>query len=122
MGVGPPIHYPSSLVAAIQRPTADLQGLLSTPNPINLDKAQTNALVNALSQRVALIQGPPGVHKLLLIYLCFNKIILGTGKSFVGALCAKILLRQPTVKVLVNCYTNHALDQFLEDLMDIGLS
>ena len=50
-----------------------------------------------------------------------NYITLGTGKSFVGALCAKILLEQPSVKILVNCYTNHALDQFLEDLMDIGI-
>lgn len=49
------------------------------------------------------------------------KSTLGTGKSFVGALCAKILLEQPQVKILVNCYTNHALDQFLEDLMDIGI-
>jgi len=39
----------------------------------------------------------------------------------VGALCAKLLLQQPDVKILVNCYTNHALDQFLEDLMDIGI-
>ena len=38
-----------------------------------------------------------------------------------GALCAKFLLQQPDVKILVNCYTNHALDQFLEDLMDIGI-
>jgi len=53
--------------------------------------------------------------------LYFNEITLGTGKSFVGALCAKILLEQPGVKILVNCYTNHALDQFLEDLMDIGI-
>jgi len=73
----------------------------------------------------------------------------GTGKSFVGALCAKILLepeRSPIgmssyetlgfsesdvamilsamsskTKILVNCYTNHALDQFLEDLIDIGI-
>jgi hypothetical protein len=56
----------------------------------------------------------------------------------VGALCAKILL-QPirrslyallfssefaalsNTKILVNCYTNHALDQFLEDLINIGI-
>jgi hypothetical protein len=48
-------------------------------------------------------------------------ITQGTGKSFVGALCAKFLLQQPDVKILVNCYTNHALDQFLEDLMEIGI-
>ena len=57
----------------------------------------------------------------LSIYFCSNAVVLGTGKSFVGALCAKILLEQPQVKVLVNCFTNHALDQFLEDLMDIGI-
>ena len=51
----------------------------------------------------------------------FEKITLGTGKSFIGALCAKILLKQPNVRILVNCFTNHALDQFLEDLMDIGI-
>jgi hypothetical protein len=56
----------------------------------------------------------------------------GTGKSFVGALCAKILLlsrpmairksASSNIKILVNCYTNHALDQFLEDLINIGIS
>ena len=51
----------------------------------------------------------------------FKQITLGTGKSFIGALCAKILLEQPNVKIIVNCFTNHALDQFLEDLMDIGI-
>jgi hypothetical protein len=77
----------------------------------------------------------------------------GTGKSFVGALCAKILLQSgrsairtshyarlgfranfaasylatsafaasSNTKILVNCYTNHALDQFLEDLINIGI-
>ena len=58
-----------------------------------------------------------------------------------GALCAKILLqsRQSSsrystlgsaasaflassdTKILVICYTNHALDQFLEDLINIGI-
>jgi len=60
MGLGRPIHCPSSLVTALQCQTTDLQSLLQTPKPINLDQAQMDALVNALSQRVALIQGPPG--------------------------------------------------------------
>lgn len=47
---------------------------------------------------------------------------LGTGKSFVGALAAKILLGDPEKRILVLSYTNHALDQFLEDLMKIGIS
>jgi len=63
MGLSRPDHYPSSLVRAIQHQTTDLQSLLSTTNPINLDQAQRDALVNALSQRVALIQGPPGAYE-----------------------------------------------------------
>jgi len=60
MDLGRPIHCPSSLVTELQCQTTDLQSLLQTPKPINLDQAQMDALVNALSQRVALIQGPPG--------------------------------------------------------------
>ena len=63
VGLSRPIHYPSSLVTALESKTTDLQSLLQTPNPINLDQAQMDALVNALSQRVALIQGPPGASE-----------------------------------------------------------
>jgi hypothetical protein len=45
----------------------------------------------------------------------------GTGKSFIGALLAKMLHDSAAQKILVVCYTNHALDQFLEDLMEIGI-
>lgn len=46
---------------------------------------------------------------------------IGTGKSFIGALVAKVLHNSTSQKILVICFTNHALDQFLEDLMDIGI-
>ena len=46
---------------------------------------------------------------------------IGTGKSFIGALLAKVLHDRTNSKILVCCYTNHALDQFLEDLMKIGI-
>jgi len=46
---------------------------------------------------------------------------LGTGKSFIGALLAKVLHDSTSQTILVVCYTNHALDQFLEDLLDIGI-
>ena len=46
----------------------------------------------------------------------------GTGKSFIGALLSKILHDQTSETILVICFTNHALDQFLEDLLDIGIS
>jgi len=34
---------------------------------------------------------------------------------------AKVLYDSTSQKILVVCFTNHALDQFLEDLMDIGI-
>ncbi|KAL8791513.1 MAG: hypothetical protein Q9213_000130 [Squamulea squamosa] len=48
-------------------------------------------------------------------------IIPGTGKSFIGALAAKTIHRFTKKTILVVCFTNHALDQFLEDLLDIGI-
>ncbi len=45
----------------------------------------------------------------------------GTGKSFIGALAAKTLHKYTSQVILVVCFTNHALDQFLEDLLKIGI-
>ena len=38
-----------------------------------------------------------------------------------GALIARTILANTTAKILCVCYTNHALDQFLEDLLDKGI-
>lgn len=70
----------------------------------SLDYSQRQSLSNALCQRVSVIQGPPG-----------------TGKSFIGALAAQIIVQKTDLKILVITYTNHALDQFLEDLLDLGI-
>ncbi|THH18626.1 hypothetical protein EW146_g2397 [Bondarzewia mesenterica] len=94
-----------SIVETIRAdPGQNLQRLLNISRSVKLDKAQANSLVSGLSQRVSLIQGPPG-----------------TGKSFIGALLAKVLHDFAKQTILVVCYTNHALDQFLEDLLDIGI-
>lgn len=72
-----------------------------------LDKAQATALVRSLQRRIGLIQGPPG-----------------TGKSFTGVALIKVLLANKSkVKkglgpIICVCYTNHALDQLLEDLQE----
>ncbi|CAB4012131.1 NFX1-type zinc finger-containing 1-like, partial [Paramuricea clavata] len=86
---------------------------------LGLDESQYEALKIALTKEVAVIQGPPG-----------------TGKTFIGLKIAKLLLsntktwihgEQTTVRrrrevnqtpILVICYTNHALDQFLEGIYD----
>ena len=70
---------------------------------LGLDESQYRALKNALTHEFSITQGPPG-----------------TGKTFIGLKVARSLLankglwsarlKQP---LLVVCYTNHALDQFL---------
>ena len=56
-----------------------------------------------------------------LVLLISLMTTLGTGKSFIGALIAKILKDHTKETILVLTYTNHALDQFLEDLRKIGI-
>eukprot|EP01048_Picozoa_sp_COSAG05_P018459 COSAG05_NODE_2703_length_2745_cov_4.886779_2_plen_592_part_01 len=71
---------------------------------ITFDPSQNLALKAALRDRVSLIQGPPG-----------------TGKTFLGELIAQVILGATDATILCVCYTNHALDQFLEALMDRGI-
>ncbi|KAJ5999068.1 hypothetical protein N7451_006878 [Penicillium sp. IBT 35674x] len=72
-----------------------------------LDNAQAEALVSTLQRRIGLIQGPPG-----------------TGKSYTGVALIKVLLanKKKVTKglgpIICVCYTNHALDQLLEDILD----
>ena len=47
--------------------------------------------------------------------------LAGTGKSFIGALIAKALYLFTPKTILVVCYTNHALDDILEGLLDVGI-
>ncbi len=50
-----------SIVSSIQAsPQSDLQTVLHTPKSIKLDKSQSQSLLAGLSQRLTLIQGPPG--------------------------------------------------------------
>ena len=71
-----------------------------------LDKSQLNAIKMALTQDVALIQGPPG-----------------TGKTYMGIKIVEALVHNRSVwdptstsPILVVCFTNHALDQFLNGI------
>jgi hypothetical protein len=73
----------------------------------SLDPTQSAALLNTLTRGLSLIQGPPG-----------------TGKSYTGEKIVKVLLKSRQVAklgpILCVCYTNHALDQLLEHLLDDG--
>jgi hypothetical protein len=73
---------------------------------LKLDISQYNAFRSALTKEFVVVQGPPG-----------------TGKTFLGLKIATVLLQNAPVwnasrrPILVVCYTNHALDQFLEGLV-----
>lgn len=74
---------------------------------LELDPSQCNALYAALTQKISVIQGPPG-----------------TGKTYLGLRIVQALLKNKRFwmgnsqasPILVICYTNHALDQFLEGI------
>ncbi|RDW66353.1 hypothetical protein BP6252_09988 [Coleophoma cylindrospora] len=100
-----PTFQPTKILRKLQNhPRQDLKKLLSLQKSVVLDDSQMKSLCSSLAQRVSLVQGPPG-----------------TGKSFIGALVAKTLHDFTEEVILIVCFTNHALDQFLEDLMDIGI-
>lgn len=74
-----------------------------------LDSSQLEALKMALTKEISVIQGPPG-----------------TGKTFIGLKIVEAFLQNRPVwdrnreaPILVVCYTNHALDQFLEGIQNI---
>ncbi|KAM5349087.1 hypothetical protein ACJ41O_008910 [Fusarium nematophilum] len=87
-------------------PPVDLKEL---ERETGLDHGQCQGLIAALTREYALIQGPPG-----------------TGKSYLGVQLVRVLLaikRQAKLgPILVICYTNHALDQFLKHLLGVGIS
>lgn len=68
---------------------------------MNLDETQLSAVQHALTNNLTLIQGPPG-----------------TGKTYIGVQIVKMLIEFAPFwhykgPILVVCYTNHALFQFL---------
>jgi len=79
-----------------------------SPDDLGLDSNQFKAFQAALTSEFVIIQGPPG-----------------TGKTFLGLRIAQVLLensklwKEPSLPgsgdgpILIVCYTNHALDQFL---------
>lgn len=86
----------------------DFDILSSWPTlPTSMDDSQLEAVKHALSNELSVIQGPPG-----------------TGKTFIGLKVIRALLDNRGARglgangpILIVCFTNHALDQFLEGIM-----
>lgn len=75
-----------------------------TPQQLEFDESQHKAFHSALTSEFCVIQGPPG-----------------TGKTFIGLKITELLLNNASIwntgPILVICFTNHALDQFLEGML-----
>eukprot|EP00798_Chlamydomonas_sp_ICE-L_P013667 gene13667-19555_t len=94
---------------AVSEFSEEIQGAVQS------DSTQSAALQLALASKVVLIQGPPG-----------------TGKTYIGVHMVKAILeahsrwggasgQSAVPKILCLSFANHALDSFLESLMDAGV-
>lgn len=94
---------PGFLDSAASERTNVVEAICSTTT---LDPGQATALCENLSRGLAFTQGPPG-----------------TGKTYLGVSLAKVILKHvPNKPILVACMTNHALDNFLGDLVKEGIT
>ncbi|KAJ5887927.1 hypothetical protein N7495_007968 [Penicillium taxi] len=93
---------------ALDPSTPESIDTLKLQTQTGLDHGQCQGLIAALTREYALIQGPPG-----------------TGKSYLGVKLVQVLLeikaKANLGPIIVICYTNHALDQFLKHLLDVGI-
>ena len=81
----------------------DLKNNKFPENLVNeLDESQLHAIKHCLLNKIALIQGPPG-----------------TGKTHITSILTNIFREnlKNDSKILIVCFTNHALDQFLENII-----
>ncbi|OAD02352.1 hypothetical protein MUCCIDRAFT_143979 [Mucor lusitanicus CBS 277.49] len=72
--------------------------------PTGMDRTQMDALRTILTHNLSIVQGPPG-----------------TGKTYVGTYAMRVLLNNydgSLGPIVCICQTNHALDQFLEHILD----
>ncbi|KAG0025767.1 hypothetical protein BGZ81_006855 [Podila clonocystis] len=108
----PTFHYDLSVLLKGQKCQLDVSSSISVERAVRtlqahstLDDTQATALVDTLCREVAVINGPPG-----------------TGKTWIGVALMQVLLHNKKKSdcgpILCICYTNHALDQFLEHLLD----
>ena len=99
-------------------------------NDLGLDPSQCAALYAALTQKISVIQGPPGTGKTYL-GLRIVQCLLKNKRFWIEPPQERLAyrsyvprrqrydpvnLRRRSSPILIICYTNHALDQFLEGI------
>ncbi|GJP50063.1 hypothetical protein CLOM_g9207 [Closterium sp. NIES-68] len=91
----------------------------------SLDRPQAVGLQAALTQEFALLQGPPGTGKtfvgIKLVEILLSNALKGPGTSAGGSSSRGTDEASPLGPILCVCFTNHALDQFLEGLIASGI-
>lgn len=107
--IQPPEYLNHNIIMTDKKRNLHIRTLYPTeywPNAkqLGLDDSQYKAFHSALTKEFCVIQGPPG-----------------TGKTYIGLRIAEILLQNShywhSGPILVICFTNHALDQFLEGII-----
>ncbi|KAK6519926.1 hypothetical protein TWF506_000220 [Arthrobotrys conoides] len=96
--------YPEDLIPKINPETPLKDHVRAGADSMTMDRAQCGAIKRALQNKVALIQGPPG-----------------TGKTMVGNVIAKLLYLYTSESILVITQQNHVCDEFLENLLAMGV-
>ncbi|XP_023247083.1 NFX1-type zinc finger-containing protein 1-like isoform X2 [Copidosoma floridanum] len=86
-------------------PVGPAGGAWPTAKQLDMDESQYKAFKSAITQEFAIVQGPPG-----------------TGKTFLALQIVRVLLENKDNwrehgPIVVVCLTNHALDQFLEEIL-----
>lgn len=93
---------------------------------LKLNESQLDAFKNSLTNKFSVIQGPPGnitrenvfTNVVVTGFFLFS-FPKGTGKTFIGLEILTALIRNTDEQILIICYTNHALDQFLAGVLAI---
>ena len=81
-----------------------------------MNESQLMAVNKALSREFVIIQGPPGTGKTFVALRITHALLSNRNLWNVGSL----INRRARSNILIVCYTNHALDQFIEGLVAMG--
>ncbi|KAI5070201.1 hypothetical protein GOP47_0014544 [Adiantum capillus-veneris] len=122
--------FPNGSLTGLRQPINIMEEWPEFDSP--LDSSQKDAIKHGLTKRLAVLQGPPGTGKTF-VGLALTKILLSNLQSASapkfnrrtrvalhvrltpGPLADVSNMSRP---ILIVCYTNHALDQFLEGIYE----